>query len=229
MSWHFLQGQEVASWEGDSLDGAPSALLRLIPTLEKFCSPDKETDTLRGFQSGMTLEHLTADRGGEGLESSQRDGRVKTSHVQGRAKGSKESAQGSGWKLPGSWGKFDPGTSLVRTRQCCFITGDGELYSGICPRWGSASDGELLERTIYPMPHTKESEFGSLLPTPVADDISHRKKKYAQGGTALSTAIGGPVNPAFSEWMMAWPIGWTDLEPLEMDKFQQWLSLHGGR
>jgi len=55
-------------------------------------------------------------------------------------------------------------------------------------------------------------------PTPVSDDTSHRKAKYAQGGTALSTKAGGQLNPEWVEWLMGWPLGWTDLKPLEMDK-----------
>ena len=27
------------------------------------------------------------------------------------------------------------------------------------------------------------------------------------------------LNPSWVEWLMGWPIGWTDLKPLEMDKF----------
>ena len=38
---------------------------------------------------------------------------------------------------------------------------------------------------------------------------------------------GGPLNPPWVEWLMGWPIGWTDLEPLAMDKYRQWLRLHG--
>ena len=35
-----------------------------------------------------------------------------------------------------------------------------------------------------------------------------------------------PLNPVWVEWLMGWPLGWTDFAPLEMDKFQQWLQLH---
>jgi hypothetical protein len=63
--------------------------------------------------------------------------------------------------------------------------------------------------------------------TPVASDTSHRKNKYAQGGTALSTQAGGKLNPMWVEWLMGWPLGWTDLNPLAMDKFQKWLEQHG--
>jgi hypothetical protein len=32
------------------------------------------------------------------------------------------------------------------------------------------------------------------------------------------TNIGGKLNPMWVEWLMGWPLGWTDLKPLEMDK-----------
>jgi len=38
---------------------------------------------------------------------------------------------------------------------------------------------------------------------------------------------GGKLNPQWVEWLMGWPIGQTDLKPLEMDKFQQWQQWHG--
>lgn len=33
--------------------------------------------------------------------------------------------------------------------------------------------------------------------------------------------------PELPEWLMGWPIGWTDCAPLGMDRFQQWLREHG--
>jgi len=44
----------------------------------------------------------------------------------------------------------------------------------------------------------------------------------------LNDQIGGQLNPMWVEWLMGWTIGWTDLKPLEMDKFQQWQHSHGG-
>jgi hypothetical protein len=44
----------------------------------------------------------------------------------------------------------------------------------------------------------------------------------------VNTTISGPAYcPELPEWVMGWPIGWTELKPLETDKFQQWLLLHG--
>ena len=39
----------------------------------------------------------------------------------------------------------------------------------------------------------------------------------------------GLLNPPWVEWLMGWPIGWTDLQPLETVKFRQWLRSHGAR
>jgi len=41
------------------------------------------------------------------------------------------------------------------------------------------------------------------------------------------TQQAGQLNPSWVEWLMGWPIEWTDLKPLETDKFrnvQQWHS-----
>lgn len=54
-----------------------------------------------------------------------------------------------------------------------------------------------------------------LLTTPTADDTGKRTGRYAQGGPALSSQLGGKLNPSFVEAMMGFPIGWTDLEPSE--------------
>jgi hypothetical protein len=37
----------------------------------------------------------------------------------------------------------------------------------------------------------------------------------------------GSLNPMWVEWLMGWPLGWTDLKPLETDRFQKWQGEHG--
>ena len=72
--------------------------------------------------------------------------------------------------------------------------------------------------------------FVKLWPTPVASDTSSRSKPYAQGGSHSRAAAmkrgqssaelnGGSLNPTWVEWLMGWPLGWTDLEPLATDKY----------
>jgi len=58
----------------------------------------------------------------------------------------------------------------------------------------------------------------------------------AQDGDGLTSAVtgkrgkaGGALNPTWVEWLMGWPLGWSDLRPLATGRFQQWLRLHGRR
>jgi DNA (cytosine-5)-methyltransferase 1 len=53
---------------------------------------------------------------------------------------------------------------------------------------------------------------------------SGKTQKY---GDTLPNVVGGKLNPTWVEWLMGWPLGWTDLKPLETDKFQKWLDAHG--
>ena len=46
-----------------------------------------------------------------------------------------------------------------------------------------------------------------------------RRNIYAKPNT-------GKLNPMWVEWLMGWPIGWTDLKPQEMDKLAQWQQQH---
>ena len=67
--------------------------------------------------------------------------------------------------------------------------------------------------------------------TPLARDYRSGKASQAthdKNSRPLSEQIGGSLNPPWVEWLMGWPLGWTDLKPLETDKFRAWLRLHGG-
>lgn len=43
----------------------------------------------------------------------------------------------------------------------------------------------------------------------------------------LMQFIGGSLNPPWVEWLQGFPIGFTELRPLEMLRFQQWFASHG--
>lgn len=82
------------------------------------------------------------------------------------------------------------------------------------------------------------------LPTLTADDCKPAGRvevtEYRQKGRRTTVQrlraavtepeqLGGTLNPNWCEWFMGWPIGWTASEPLETDRFQQWLLGHGRR
>ena len=43
----------------------------------------------------------------------------------------------------------------------------------------------------------------------------------------LNDQIGGQLNPTWVEWLMGWPLGWTDCGASATAKFRQWLNSHG--
>jgi hypothetical protein len=72
-------------------------------------------------------------------------------------------------------------------------------------------------------------------PTPTTMDHIVRKgmrpSRAATGRTTgyLSEALpGGSLNPPWVEWLMGWPIGWTDCAAWGTDKFQRWRLWPGG-
>ena len=81
----------------------------------------------------------------------------------------------------------------------------------------------LTRRVMFPTPQANEDAAGT--PNGKMQRMLGNCKEI-RGKTAEEWA-GGTLNPNWVEWLMGWPIGWTDLNPLGMDKFQQWLDLHG--
>ena len=68
--------------------------------------------------------------------------------------------------------------------------------------------------------------------TPVRRDYRHpgRSRLERTGGTqgeCLPQQVGGALNPTWVEWLMGWPLGWTDLSASGTDKFRQWQQQHG--
>ena len=43
----------------------------------------------------------------------------------------------------------------------------------------------------------------------------------------LQEQVGGSLNPTWVEWLMGWPLGWSDCAASAMDRFQQWCDSHG--
>jgi len=76
--------------------------------------------------------------------------------------------------------------------------------------------------------NSREREQGTLMeavvkqmfPTPVArmwkDNAS--PSEYKRHEIPLAAQVGGTLNPEWTEWLMGWLLGWTDLKPLETDK-----------
>jgi hypothetical protein len=65
---------------------------------------------------------------------------------------------------------------------------------------------------------TLTAQVNQRWPTPDASAHKYRLSGNSQQSTSLMALAGGKLNPDWTEWLMGWPPGWTDLKPLVMDK-----------
>ncbi len=68
-----------------------------------------------------------------------------------------------------------------------------------------------------------------MFPTPTCHNSKEGAfpSEYNRKTPSLATHAGGKLNPTWVEWLMGWPLGWTDLKPLETDKFHYVQQKHG--
>jgi hypothetical protein len=63
---------------------------------------------------------------------------------------------------------------------------------------------------------TLNDQVAHLFPTPTANDAKNnatpsQRTENGRNSDALNVVAGGPLNPAWVEWLMGFPLGWTDL------------------
>jgi len=226
MSWLFSQALVVEYLGENFLDGEQSAPLSGKPIQQAYLQLDKMTDFSRLSRFGMTFKPLTESRGQELLTLYLADFHAKTLAQQEKAQELMENDQECGEKWHASFVKYDPSSSLWKTHQCSLL-GDLEEFSETWPQWGLMQDGECWEQQMLEQ-DINETEFG-LWPTPTTPTGggnfggSGAYKNAIKNGTHIPHSI----NPNLYEWLMGWPLGWTDLKPLEMDKFPYVQQPHG--
>jgi hypothetical protein len=172
MSWHYLRAQAEVFWEGCCLAGAPSALLKLIPTAVVCCSRGNTIIRYRGFRSGMTCKHSTANRGEVKSTSYRAASRVKISRSQEAVKDSRACARACGENMRESLARLDLDLCLPKIHRC-FGRADSLRSCKILPFWGMMQNGACWELAIS-KPRTPETEYGCLLLTPKASDADRR-------------------------------------------------------
>lgn len=231
MSWLFSRALVEAYWEESSSDGAQSALSSGSPIPQAFLPPDKMTAFSRPSRFGMTFGHLTADLGEVLLTWFLADFHAKTLALRERVLESMENEAPCGTTWLESLAKYDHNTCSWKTAQFSLLGGLDE-FSETWPNWGSMRNGVSFQQ-VGPERPIGATESGSWVPTPTASDHKRTpmKRNYANRPITLGTAdtlaqwvvrMAGlehaRLEPSLWEWVMGWPVGWTELKPLETDK-----------
>ena len=235
MSWLFSQALVAEYSAGSSWAGEPCAQLNVKPTQHKFWRNDRTMEPLNLSQFGATCAVLTDDHGEELLTSFLAASRAKTSVQPEKAQELTAQGQDSGVRWRELSVRYDRDTCSWRTHRSLWDE-DLSACSLTLPTWGLMRNGVLLERLTWE--HLTPGKDVGLWPTPRKQmtrpckprlNLEKKHKSNLEEVVALEQGTdGGRLNPTWVEWLMGWPIKWTDSQPLETDKFRQWLQQHGG-
>ena len=84
----------------------------------------------------------------------------------------------------------------------------------------NSGDGLATAVKTWPTPKCQDSRAA------LTDRHKSNLGEVVHGGLETLPTKTARLNPNWVEWLMGWPIGWTDSKPLETDKFRSWLRQH---
>jgi hypothetical protein len=142
-------------------------------------------------------------------------------------------------------------SSHKQTASGDLVNRDGTTWDGVSKPHSKATgkpvQTALLDKIKYSTPTVNDAKNSSLPPSQINRDslvgdvmrmATPQARDFRTGQRSrwedprrsrnLNDQIGGQLNPPWVEWLMGWPIGWTDLKPLGMDKFRSWQQQHSG-
>jgi hypothetical protein len=228
MSWHYLRVQGGESSQDICSGGEPCAPLKSKITHAEFYCNGKLMDSYLDSLSGTTFVHSMESLGEEKSMLSQEDFHARTLVPPEKESALTESVQDFGKKWHGSFAKYNPDTHSLRTHQCSLFE-DSTEYCVTLPKWGLMLNGECWEQqTLEHSIRGIESGLSPNLPPPPSKwptpttpsgggnvGGSGAYKNAIKNGTHIPHSI----NPSLYEWLMGWPIGWTDLNALVTAKW----------
>ena len=238
MSWLFSQALAVEYSEGTSLAGEQFALLNVMPTPHKFWRNDKTMEFSNLSRFGLTLRLLTESHGEELLTSFRPALPASPTAWQGGEKVPMTNA-GCGQQSLESFQKSNRHLCGLKTSRDLFQVAGLSRFLLTLPSSGSMRTGVCCQQP--PLVTTMIERGSGFWPTPAASDwkgsplpaTAKRRSSQSTRGVRLPEEMtrrgllpGGKHNPEFSEWLMDWPVSWTDIEPLAMDRFQEWQQRH---
>jgi len=82
-------------------------------------------------------------------------------------------------------------------------------------------------RAQWPTPRANQAMAAT-----IRNGMPQRDPKYPNLENAVAKrtdlpATGGKLNPTWTEWLMGWPLDWTDCAASVTDKYREWLQQHG--
>lgn len=230
MSWHYLQEQGGEFSVEHYLAGLQSARAKSNPTPEPSSSTTRNSDSSPASPSGTTSAPSMAHPSEGTSTSLQEASPVRTSRQQEKVPASQAPAPAYGLKCTESFAKYAPATHSWKTHQCSLLA-DLDEYSETWPKSGIMLHGACWELPTA-APPTAEIESGflqkTMYPTPLVTDAKNNggPGQQRRHSPQLGAIVGGALNPVWTEWLMGWPLGWTDLKHSATARYRSWLRQH---
>ena len=84
---------------------------------------------------------------------------------------------------------------------------------------------QVSNMQYWPTPKCSDSRHA--ISRHITDPDGFWKSNLGEVVMSMETPSNGRLNPQWVAWLMGWPVGWTSLKPLEMDKSPSVLQPHG--
>ncbi|ODO64207.1 hypothetical protein BAY44_13955 [Klebsiella pneumoniae] len=230
MSWLFSQALAEEYSADTSLAGEQFAQLNVMPTPHKFSRNDKMMEFSSLSRFGLTYAALTESHGEELLTSFLAGFRARTlaRPVAGQVSTAINLVSGVKWQESSL--RYDQHSSSWKTHPC--LLGEALPESSVTlPKLGLIASGAVFQQKSVArlIRETVCGWSGETFATPQARDYrsgSLDRWNDPRRSRNLNDQVGGLLNPDWEEWLMGWPIGWTELKPLAMDRFREWQQQH---
>ncbi len=219
MSYHYSRALVEDYLQVTSSDTTLYALSNEMSTVSRFSFNGKTNELCHHSRFGTTYARLMENRGVELWTWFLEDSPAKRSLVQQEVETLLRKICGE--RCLGSSEKLSLELSLLKM----FPKKRYHKHRTTCWNSGITADISSFQRKTL-VQIMNGTDFGYLhTPTTMANFAAPSMQKHRSCRNYV-TVFGKPTPENF-EYLMGWPSGWTDLKPLEMDKFQLWLQAHG--
>ena len=223
MAWLYVPDLEESK-EGlnqELMDSKPFVMSRGKPMQLRTLLRKYKKERYMMLLSGLMFKPSTVNRGVAKWILSLEDSLASPIQVRGSYLG-KKTQETYGQTLNESLARFHPGSCSWRTFQTSIIQSAPQSLE-TWPKWGLTQRGVLYALPTLEPPIEGRGGLLWQLPTPTArepNDLGLNLDRGRYSNDTLTRKVsnqeglktGGRLNPQWVEWLMGWPIGWTDLE-----------------
>jgi len=125
------------------------------------------------------------------------------------------------------WGMMRDGVLWERTtpEHLTSETESGLWPTPCLPGNGGNNGKKKLKAMLWPTPQASDNRDRGNIGSGAIQRRREKGKQIMLSQSVSDTSVA--LNPQWVEWLMGWPLGWTNCDASGTDKFRQWCASHG--